>query len=152
MSTAGQLALAKGLTRDFLLHHRVCPKGLDADGALVVAAADALPGAADELAELYNRRIITEPVIECEPDTSQAAVAIIHPAVTALQKIADGFLFAASRPRSIRARLVSGRRAEVRAPSNANASAPSTLDGRTVHHSRNVFHSSRFSERTSATG
>ena len=31
--------------------------------------------------------IITEPVIECEPETSHAAVAMIHPATTPLQKI-----------------------------------------------------------------
>ncbi|MGH7623033.1 MAG: GspE/PulE family protein, partial [Gemmatimonadaceae bacterium] len=60
MSTAAQLALAEGLTRDFLLHHRVCPKALDPDGTLVVAAADALPGAVDEIAELYNKAIVTE--------------------------------------------------------------------------------------------
>jgi len=62
MSSATQLALAEGLTRDFLLHHRVCPKALDSGGALVVAAADALPGAADEIASLYQKTLVVEPV------------------------------------------------------------------------------------------
>jgi general secretion pathway protein E len=66
MSTASQPVLAEGLTRDFLLHHRVCPKVLDPDGALVVATADALPGAVEELAELYNRAVVTEQVTRDE--------------------------------------------------------------------------------------
>ena len=94
------------------------------------------------------QRIITEPVIECEPETSHAAVAMIHPAVTPLQKIVAGAMCAACKPSCTRACFVSGGSALVRAASAANANAPRTFAGSTVHHNRSVFQSSRFSERT----
>jgi hypothetical protein len=37
------LTLAPGLTREFLLHHRICPRALADDGTLTIAVApDAL--------------------------------------------------------------------------------------------------------------
>ncbi|HEX7980449.1 MAG TPA: GspE/PulE family protein [Gemmatimonadaceae bacterium] len=48
------VVLAPGLTRDFLLHHRICPVEWADDGTLVVASAPAaLPGGIEELAFAY---------------------------------------------------------------------------------------------------
>jgi general secretion pathway protein E len=56
-----QLPLADGLSRDFLLHHRVCPWHVTADGTLVVAADErALLDGADELAFAYGRPVVVE--------------------------------------------------------------------------------------------
>jgi type II secretory ATPase GspE/PulE/Tfp pilus assembly ATPase PilB-like protein len=55
------LTLAPGLTRDFLLHHRLCPKAVDDRGRLLVAVApDALLGGVDDLAFAYRRPATTE--------------------------------------------------------------------------------------------
>jgi len=55
------LALAPGLTRDFLLHHRLCPKAIDDRGRLVIATApNALLGAVDDLAFAYRLPAATE--------------------------------------------------------------------------------------------
>ena len=50
------LPLAEGLSREYLLHHRVCPTGYDDTGALIVAAApDAwLEDALDDLGLVYR--------------------------------------------------------------------------------------------------
>ena len=42
---------------------------------------------------------MTEPVMECEPETSQAAVAMIQPPMTPDQKMAEGPWWMASAPR-----------------------------------------------------
>src|SRR5438874_671642 len=43
MTLETTVTLAPGLSREYLLHHRLCPKAIDTEGALVVAAtADAL--------------------------------------------------------------------------------------------------------------
>lgn len=53
-----EVPLAEGVTREFLLHHRMCPRALGPDGTLQVAAADgALLDAVDELAFAYGRRV-----------------------------------------------------------------------------------------------
>lgn len=54
--------LAPGLTREYLLHHRCCPKGIGAEGLLIVAAApDALlDDAGDDLGRLYQCRVVIE--------------------------------------------------------------------------------------------
>jgi general secretion pathway protein E len=61
-SPTTSVPLAAGVSREYLLHHRVCPISLSSDGALVVAAApDALvPEALDDLALAYRRPIVTE--------------------------------------------------------------------------------------------
>src|SRR5215213_5584841 len=56
---ARPVALAPGLTRDFLLHHRICPVEWADDGTLLVASAPAaLPGGLEELAFVYACRAI----------------------------------------------------------------------------------------------
>ncbi len=60
--TDPDLALAEGVSREFLFHHRVCPRGLDAGGAVRVAAApDARLDALDEIAWAYGRPAVAEP-------------------------------------------------------------------------------------------
>jgi type II secretory ATPase GspE/PulE/Tfp pilus assembly ATPase PilB-like protein len=61
------LGLAQGLTRDYLLHHRLCPKAINADGVLIVAAtADALRAGADDIAHAYRLPITCETVERAE--------------------------------------------------------------------------------------
>ena len=56
MSTTVQVTLVAGLTRDYLLHHRVCPKEFADDGAIIIAmTADALMSGVDDLAFAYHR-------------------------------------------------------------------------------------------------
>lgn len=55
------LGLAPGLTRDYLLHHLLCPKLIGPDGSLVVAAApDALMGGIDDIAYAYRLPVTCE--------------------------------------------------------------------------------------------
>lgn len=56
-----EVPLAEGITREFLLHHRLCPREVAADGTLCVAAAeDALLEAVDDLAYAYGRPVAVE--------------------------------------------------------------------------------------------
>lgn len=60
----GRVGLAQGLTREYLLHHRVCPKRYEASGALVVAGAeDALLDALDDIGFAYGCDVH----LECAP-------------------------------------------------------------------------------------
>jgi len=55
MPTPSSIALADGLSREYLLYHRVCPIALSADGVLTVAVApDAREDALDDLAVAYR--------------------------------------------------------------------------------------------------
>jgi type II secretory ATPase GspE/PulE/Tfp pilus assembly ATPase PilB-like protein len=66
-SDAAPLTLAPGVTRDYLLHHRLCPKALRADGSLVVAATDdALLGGIDDIAFAYRLPVRRETVDRSE--------------------------------------------------------------------------------------
>ena len=57
------LELAAGVSREYLLHHRVCPKAIAPDGSLVLAATtDFFKSGVDELAAAYNRAAVVEPV------------------------------------------------------------------------------------------
>jgi general secretion pathway protein E len=57
----GEISLAEGLSREFLFHHRLCPRAFGGDGAVVVAAAgDALMDGLDEIAFAYGRRAVAE--------------------------------------------------------------------------------------------
>lgn len=57
------VSLATGVTREYLLHHQVCPKAIDASGTLVVATSPtALREAISELAAAYERRVIVDEV------------------------------------------------------------------------------------------
>jgi type II secretory ATPase GspE/PulE/Tfp pilus assembly ATPase PilB-like protein len=63
MTAATPLTIAPALTRDFLLHHRVCPKSFADDGSVIVAVADnSLLGATDDISFAYDRPVTTEPV------------------------------------------------------------------------------------------
>ena len=54
-------ALADGLTREFLLHHRVCPYARRDDGAVIVAVApDAATDALDDVALAYRALVLSE--------------------------------------------------------------------------------------------
>jgi len=57
------MRLADGLTREYLLHHRVCPIGETPDGVLRVAAAEdaLLDDALADLASAYAREVVVEP-------------------------------------------------------------------------------------------
>lgn len=66
---AGRVAILPGLSRDYLLHHRVCPDEVTEDGVLRVATAPgAYTEALDELSELYGRPV-------CAYDAGDDAVA-----------------------------------------------------------------------------
>ncbi len=66
-TTDTPLSLASGLSRDYLLHHRVCPQRIVEDGTLVVATApDALLDALDDIAAVYQRPVRTEEVASTE--------------------------------------------------------------------------------------
>ncbi|MGH7646490.1 MAG: GspE/PulE family protein [Gemmatimonadaceae bacterium] len=60
--TDDAVVLANGVSREYLLYHRVCPRIIGADGTLVVATApDAmLPDALDDLAVAYRRLVVAE--------------------------------------------------------------------------------------------
>jgi general secretion pathway protein E len=57
------IVLADGLTRDYLLHHRVCPIGFADSGAVRVSAAPEalLDDALDDLRLVYSAEVIVEP-------------------------------------------------------------------------------------------
>ena len=55
------LALAEGLSREFLLHHRLCPKERREDGTVVVAVApDVALNALDDVAFVYRAPVVIE--------------------------------------------------------------------------------------------
>jgi len=61
--------LAAGVSREYLLHHRVCPKARTGDGALMVATAPhALREAIAELAQVYRCPVVTEEISDDELD------------------------------------------------------------------------------------
>ncbi len=62
MSAQGSLSLADGLSREYLIHHRVCPIRFGDDGSVVVAAApDALlDDALDDIGFSYRRPAVAE--------------------------------------------------------------------------------------------
>ncbi len=61
--SAGIVALATGISREYLLHHHVCPRSRRDGGTVVVAVApDALlPEALDDLSIAYGAAVIPEP-------------------------------------------------------------------------------------------
>jgi general secretion pathway protein E len=57
------LGLATGLTREYLLHHRLCPKAISADGLLVVAATtDAFREGTADISYAYRLPVTLETV------------------------------------------------------------------------------------------
>src|SRR3569833_2352666 len=95
---------------------------------------------------------ITEPVMECEAETSHAARAIIQPAMTPDQKTVNAGCAIAFAPSSDMVLTNVGSIADVCVASLAKANAPRTLVGRTMAQRRIVFQNWRFSLRTRATG
>ena len=66
---ATEMPLAEGISREFLLHHRLCPSEVSHDGTLCVAAAEgALLDGVDELAFAYGRAVEVHPVAGAEVD------------------------------------------------------------------------------------
>ena len=62
-SDEAALALAGGLSREYLLHHRVCPIALrDPDAVVVAVTEDAVPSALDDISVAYDRVVVTEAV------------------------------------------------------------------------------------------
>src|SRR5258705_5660412 len=60
-SSPPPLSLAVGLSREFLLHHRLCPKQLGPDGTVIVAPApDSRPEALDDIPLAYRREVVPE--------------------------------------------------------------------------------------------
>lgn len=61
------LSLAVGLTREYLIHHRLCPKAIAAEGHLVVATApEAILDGLDDVAFAYGLPAVAEPTSEDE--------------------------------------------------------------------------------------
>jgi len=61
------LQLANGLTRDYLLHHGVCPKAVSDDGSLVIAVTDgSILSGAEDVALAYRRTTTFETVPRAE--------------------------------------------------------------------------------------
>src|SRR5439155_21403862 len=59
--SATRLVLAEGLSREFLLHHRLCPAKRRDDGTIVVATApDAILDALDDIASVYRSSVAAE--------------------------------------------------------------------------------------------
>jgi type II secretory ATPase GspE/PulE/Tfp pilus assembly ATPase PilB-like protein len=54
------LLLADGLSREFLLHHRLCPVRREHDTIVVATAPDSLLGAVDDIALAYDADVATE--------------------------------------------------------------------------------------------
>ena len=60
-SLPAPLSLADGLSREYLLHHHVCPRALTDDGRLLVATApDAIRDALDDICVAYRRAVVAE--------------------------------------------------------------------------------------------
>lgn len=66
-SSPTDLSLAAGVSREFLLHHRVCPLAVEAGGALVVGIVeDSLLSALPDLGDVYGRAILTRTIRPAE--------------------------------------------------------------------------------------
>ncbi|HTJ24268.1 MAG TPA: GspE/PulE family protein, partial [Gemmatimonadaceae bacterium] len=67
LRAAAPLALAREVTRDYLVHHRLCPKMVREDGTLIVAGtSDALLGGIDDIAYAYGAPVTYEAVERSE--------------------------------------------------------------------------------------
>lgn len=60
------------VSREYLLHHRVCPDKVDSNGALIIAVGpSAFLEAIPELADIYERAVITRGKIGVRSCTTQ---------------------------------------------------------------------------------
>ena len=61
MTLSSTLTLAPGLSREFLLHHGICPRAIDPDGTVIVAISpDGAADAVDDVAYAYRARARAE--------------------------------------------------------------------------------------------
>src|SRR5919198_1329230 len=66
---ATPFTLAEGLSREFLLHHRLCPKSREPDGTVVVAVApNAILDALDDIAVVYRAKTTVDETSSDEVD------------------------------------------------------------------------------------
>ena len=82
------VALAAGISRAYLLRHRICPRATDAAGSLVVAvgvepSADAL----EELSRIYGRPCRTEAVTDTELERLVELAATEADRIVALERV-----------------------------------------------------------------
>ena len=113
-----EVQLVEGVSRDFLLHHRLCPRELAPDGTLVVAAAEgALLDGLDELSFAYGRPVVTEPAILADVERMVERLATRSDRLIELAQVHDG----PSRPGEARLRKRATRRATCSAPHPAVA-------------------------------
>ncbi len=82
------IPLAERVSRDFLVHHRICPIGLQPDGALAVAVTqESLLDGVDDLSVAYERPVVTRHLPGDELDVliakltsgEEDAVELAHP-------------------------------------------------------------------------
>jgi general secretion pathway protein E len=90
--SSGAIALAEGVSREYLVHHRVCPLAMGTDGVLHVATApDAhLPEALDDLAVAYRCAVRAEPAPADEVERLIARLATQAEAVVELTRVDGG--------------------------------------------------------------
>ena len=63
---APSLTLAPGLSREYMLHHKLCPKAVTAEGVLIIATTfDGIRDGADDIAFAYDQRVVFE-IVERE--------------------------------------------------------------------------------------
>jgi len=89
--------LPVGISREYLLHHGVCPEFTAGDGSLrVLVAPDAvLPHAIDELEILYDRPIASIPAPRAEVERLIARLTTSHGGTLAVQTLDDDDLIVA---------------------------------------------------------
>ena len=89
--TENVVELANGVSREYLLYHRVCPRAIAADGTLVVATApDAMvPEALDDLAIAYRLPVIAEDASRHEVERLIARLTSGGDATLTLTRAAD---------------------------------------------------------------
>lgn len=84
------VALAAGISRSFLLRHRVCPIGDDGEGSLLVAAAEgAASHAVSDLAVAYGRPTRTRTVTQAELEQLVERISTEADRLLALEHVAD---------------------------------------------------------------
>lgn len=73
------------VTREFLLHHRICPRGIRQDGSVEVAVTEeSLASGLDDLSLAYDRPVVTETVTQAELELLIARATTSDPAGIAM--------------------------------------------------------------------
>lgn len=85
------LQLADGLSREYLLHHRLCPRARSAEGTLLVAAGpDAFLDGVDDIAFAYDLSVTVEQVSAEELDRLIERISTTSERQIELARTADG--------------------------------------------------------------